>query len=128
MALVSAITTFVFVHGYLFYPAPIIRLITSDPNLVNDTVPILRLIITSMLLHSGVMVLFSAVAGIGDTKASFWIESVSIVIYLIYAYFVCVYKPQSLYVIWAAEFIYFGFLAIFSIAYFRWSKWRTYSI
>lgn len=125
---IGAIFTFVFVHGYLFYPRPIISLLTSQDYLIVETIPILRLIVSSMLIHAFVMVIFSAVSGVGDTRMSFIIEAGSIVIYLVYCYYVCIVNPQSLFVIWAAEFIYFGLLALFSLAYFKWSNWRNYTI
>ena len=126
--LVSAIFTFLFVHGYLFYPKPIIQLLTSDEHLIHETIPILRLIVSSMLIHSFVMVVFSAVSGVGDTRFSFIIEASSIVIYLMYCYYTCVVAPQSLFVIWSAEFVYFGLLALFSLAYFKWSNWKNITI
>lgn len=125
---ISTCVTFVFVHGYLFYPRTIVSLITTDPLIVEQSIPVLRLIVSSMLIHSTVMVLFNGVSGVGDTKWAFWIELVSIVIYLIYCYWVCIYQPQNLFVIWCAEFVYFGLLALFSWAYFKWSNWRTFEI
>lgn len=128
IGLISGVFTFVFVHGYLFYPRPIISLLTSQPYLVDETIPILRLIVSSMLIHSFVMVVFSAVSGVGDSKWSFLIEATTIMFYLIYCYYVCIVNPQSLFVIWSAEFLYFGLLALFSIAYFKWSNWKTFTI
>ncbi len=128
IGLVSGIFTFVFVHGYLFYPRPIISLLTNEEYLITETIPILRLIVSSMLIHSFVMVVFSAVSGVGDTKASFFIEATSILIYLVYCYYTCIVSPQSLFVIWSAEFVYFGLLAILSLGYFKWVKWKTITI
>lgn len=128
IGLISAAFTFVFVHGYLFYPGIIVDTLTDQQSLISETIPILRLIVSSMLIHSFVMVVFSAVSGVGDTKWSFIIETSSIVLYLIYCYYVCIVNKQSLLVIWSAEFIYFGLLALFSLAYFKWSNWKNYSI
>ncbi len=128
IGLISGIFTFLFVHAYLFYPRPIIALLTSPTYPIEETVPILRLIVSSMMIHSFVMVIFSAVSGVGDTKWAFIIESSAIFFYLIYCYYVCIVNPQSLFVIWSAEFLYFGLLALFSLAYFKWSNWKTYSI
>ncbi|MES2628192.1 MAG: MATE family efflux transporter [Bacteroidota bacterium] len=128
IGIISALFTLLFVHGYLLYPAAIIDLLTNQDYLITETIPILRLIVSSMLIHSFVMVLFSAVAGVGDTRWSFVIETSSIVLYLAYCYYVCIVNKQSLMVIWSAEFIYFGLLALFSLAYFRFSNWKNYNL
>ena len=128
LCIVSGITTAVFIHGLWFYPEFIVGIISPDVEVINGSKPILLMVTVSMILFSVTGVYFNAVSGIGDTKKAMWMEVISIVIYLIGAWYFAVHLSSSLMVVWGMEFVYFGLLGAFSLAYFKWYPWRDTTV
>lgn len=124
ISIISAITTFVVIHGFWFYPESIIGIITPQENLINGTTEILLVISYSMIIFSVAGVCFSAVAGLGFSNTSMYIEIINILFYLLFAYLVTFTFKGSLLQLWCIEFLYFGLLALFSIAFLTLYPWQ----
>lgn len=116
------------IHGYLLYPQLIITLLTDDAQLIADTAPVLQLVFFEAIVFILAIVLSNAVAGVGDTKASFLIENICITIYIAAAYVVTVLYPQPIIIVWCMEFVYFSLLLLFSFLYFKLRPWRQIKI
>ena len=124
----GTVCTVLLVHGYFFYPELVLRLLTDDLSLIADTAEILKVVSFSMVLFTISNVLFNAVGGIGDTRATFIIETLSIIGYLAMAYYLTIIADAPILHIWCLEFLYFGSLAIYSLAYFKLFNWKKFDI
>jgi Na+-driven multidrug efflux pump len=119
--LLSVISMLVVFHGALLYPETLVRLINHNPNMsdtvLNDSIFILKFISGSIFIFSVAVVYFNVIAGLGKTTIYFFIELVSILLYLIGCYFFIVRWNWDIKYIWAVEYIYFLGFGIFSTLY-----------
>ncbi|MGE5384163.1 MAG: MATE family efflux transporter [Omnitrophica WOR_2 bacterium] len=108
----------------LIIPKIIISVYTNDISLVNDTVPVLYVIVTALTFFSFSNILFNAVSGTERTEIALIIEVITISIYLIYAYFLVEKFKVPIYGVWTAEMVYFVLLGTFSFLYLRSGHWK----
>ena len=120
----SLLVTFVVIHGFWLYPESIIRIITTDVELIAISADIIKMLAYSMLIFSISSIFFAAIAGVGDSKESMYIEIFCLFTYLALAYGVSHVWGGNTKQMWALEFVYFGTLGIISFGYFKWYKWK----
>lgn len=125
---ISLLSTFIFVHPNLFYPEHIIPMIGTNAALLGDTIFTLQIVTGAMLLMAVSMPLLNMIAGSGDTNTSFYIELLSITIYLIFAYLLTIPYRQEIWVVWSLEYLYFFVMGVAGIYYIRRGKWKTIKI
>lgn len=114
-----------FFHGALLYPEALIGLINPSADYLSDSVEILQVIFGSILIFGISTPLFQTINGSGNTKATLIVELISIVIYLIAAYYFIKVWELTLLKIWTVEYIYFGTLLLASFIYLRFFNWRN---
>lgn len=105
-------------------PRLIISVYTSDVSLINDTLPVLYVIMTALLLFSFSNILFNGVSGTAKTEIALFIEVITIGIYLIAAYTYVEVLHLPIYLVWTAELVYFLILGILSFLYLRSKLWN----
>ena len=102
-----------------------IGIYTSNPIIFELTEPVLMVISGAIFVFSIGIIYYRAIAGTGKTLVAFWIEAITIFIYLIYVYYVTKINPSSLSVVWASEFVYFGFMSVIGYLYMKYGNWKT---
>lgn len=107
-----------------------ISLIAShqDTRLIADSVNPLLVVVMALPICSLSTVLFSSISGTGNTRAALILETITLVLYIIYMYWIVIYKQASVAICWTVEYVYWGCLLIFSIIYFRYAKWQNKKI
>lgn len=125
VVLLSLLSTLIFLPLLLAFPKNILQFYTSNPILIEESLPLLYVISASMLFFSIAYILFSSVTGTGKTQVSLSIEIGSIFIYLSIAYLIGVYLELSLVWVWCSEFIYFSMMALMSILYLKFGNWKS---
>jgi len=105
-----------------------LRITTSDPVLISDSMGCYFIIIGAMFLFSVSVILLSAVSGSGNTKAAMVIEFFNIAIYMIYVYLCAVVYTSSIEVVWFSEIIYWVMMGLFSAYYLTTRKWQHQKI
>tara|TARA_R110001592_G_scaffold9723_4_gene51474 strand:+ start:30316 stop:31659 length:1344 start_codon:yes stop_codon:yes gene_type:complete len=125
ISLLSLIATFIVIHGFWFYPEAIIGIITEDQELIRVTSDIIGIISYSMLIFAIASIFFAAIAGIGDSSQSMFIEIFCLFSYLALAYLVSHRWGGDVKDMWMLEFVYFSTLGIISFGYFKWYRWKT---
>jgi len=108
---------------YLF-PEPVLRIYTSEPELINEAIPSLRIILLVLLTLSISNVFFQSVSGTGNTRSALMIESSTLVIYIAWTWYFAIHLKAPLFVCWTVEWVYALFLGLFSFLYFRYAKWQ----
>lgn len=119
--LLSVLFIVVFFHGALLYPETLIRMVDHnpelDPQVLQNSVYILKFISGSIFIYSFAVVYFNSVAGLGETKMTFIVEVIAIALYLIGCYYFIYLWEWDIKDVWWVEYIYFCSLGLFSFIY-----------
>lgn len=119
--ILSAISIVLVFHGSFFYPEYLIKIVEHNPNIdpgiMQDSANALRFVSGSILIYAIIIVPFNSVSALGKTTASFLIEFISIIVYLIGCYLFIEKWQWDIVHIWWIEYLYFGSLGIFSTVY-----------
>ncbi len=117
----SVMFTLFFFHGALLYPEQLIALVDQNPvispDVLANSVKILKFVSGSVLIFSVVVVWFNTISGLGKTTISFIIEMAAIAVYLLACYFFIEKWQWSITEVWWVEYVYFISLGIFSLSY-----------
>ncbi len=108
---------------YLF-PEKLISVYSNNSQLISEAVPVLYVITTAMFFLAISFVVFYSVSGTGNTWISLLIEIISLIVYLLFTYFVAFRWQMPLKIVWCAEFVYFIMIGSLSAFYLRFGKWR----
>lgn len=96
----------------------------KTPKLVPDVLPALKVVLAALPILSVSGITFSAISGTGNTKAALILESLALVIYSIYMYWIVLVQQASTAVCWTVEYVYWGCLLISSVLYLKYAKWQ----
>jgi putative MATE family efflux protein len=126
--LCSLACTFVVTHANFFYPHAAVKVINNNPAILDETVLTLRIVSLAMLMFAISNAFTNMVSGTGATRASFMIEFISILFYLIMAILVTVVFPQPIHLVWCIEYVYFTLMIVAAVYYIRKGKWKSIKI
>ena len=87
--------------------------------------PTLRVVALALVFASAGTVWVNAVIGTGNSKITFLIEVISIIVYCAYVYVVLEVLKLSITVGWASELLYWSILFFLSYFYIRSGKWKS---
>lgn len=107
------------------FPELFLRIYTDNLDLVGDAVPSLWVMLSSYLLAVPGFIFFFSVSGTGNTQKALIIEVFSMVLYVSYAYVVCVWLHADVAVCWTTEHVYDTMLLIFPFLYLWKGNWRN---
>lgn len=112
----------------LAFPSLPLAIFTSDPIVLQGSAASLRVIGVAVLVVIPAEMVFSAVAGTGDTRTTLLIELVLSTTVLLYAYFAGIVFGLPLAAIWIGEII--GWLVCFllSLVWLRSERWKRVEI
>jgi len=105
-------------------PEYIIKIYTTDKELINEAIPIVYLISAAILFWSVLHNFYSVISGSGNTRTSLFIELITLGFYMAYVYVVAIAFRSSLLWIWSAEIVYIIILGGISILYLKTGKWK----
>jgi multidrug resistance protein, MATE family len=126
--LMTLLFLFIFFHGAILYPAQLIQMINPEEAFLPESASILKYIGGSIFLFGFCNVYFHAINGSGNTRFTFYVELISVLVYLIFAYlFIKVYQ-LDIYWVWTVEYIYFGVMGILSYGYLKLFNWQKKQI
>ena len=91
---------------------------------MEAALPVVRVVTSAMVLMSFAVVWMNAVTGTGNSRFTFLIELITIILYCIYVYVVLEVMQLSIVYGWMSEWLYW--LSIFSLSwlYIRSGKWK----
>ena len=94
-------------HGYLLYPERIASFFFEDSQGMEAMSATLKTAFVALQFYAMSSILISVLQGAGFTKHVFAIEFISVGIYVVFAYAMTLIWPQSIDVIWRADWVYF---------------------
>ena len=126
--LLTVVFLIVFFHGAILYPETMISLVNPNPEYMQQSVAILRFTFGSVLICGVGSVYFHAINGTGNTRYTFYVEGITVVLYIISAYLLIKIYKVELFWVWSVEYIYFGSISLFSFIYMRFFNWQKKQI
>lgn len=117
-----------FFHGAILYPEKMISMINPNIEYMEDSVAILRYITGSIFIYGIGSVYFQTINGSGNTRFTFFVELLSVGIYLIVAYLLIKVYQVDIFWIWSVEYVYFASMLLFSVAYLTFFNWHKKQI
>ena len=120
----TLIFLFLFFHGAVFYPEKLIEMINPEQAYIEKSAEILRYISVSIFMYGFFSVYFQTINGSGNTMASFMIEILCAIVYLLSSYLLIKVFQVDVRWIWTNEYIYFGSMGILSMLYLKFFDWK----
>lgn len=107
----------------LLFPKILLRIYTNDVNLINDALPILRVLIVSLILFCISTVNTNIIIATGETRFVFITGVISFAGYLLFAYVSIFIWKSSLFYVWCSDWInWIIFTLLSSIFFFSWKR------
>jgi len=128
MIILSLSATVIIVLSYIFIPEKIMGFYSKDVMLIKASIPVLYVISVTIIFFSVSYIIFSAVSGSGNTMYAFFIEAITIALYVSFAYLTGIVFKQKLFIVWSVEIVYFIVLGLLSYIYFIKYKWKNIEI
>lgn len=122
MSFITSIVTVLFVW---LFPYWLLGLVTSDVQVIQDSIMSLNIVCFATLIFSVSMVILSAVSGTGDTRAAMIIEIINIAAYLLFIILCSEVFHTSVEVVWLSEIQYWILMGVFSYVYLKNGKWKN---
>ena len=120
----SMITSLIVVIFTVLFSPLIFSVVTSNQQLVNDSMGSFYVIAFATIFFSISMILLSAVSGTGKTNVAMVIEIVNIFAYLLFVFVCTKVLFTSVEVVWCSEIQYWALMGLFSYLYLRSNKWK----
>lgn len=118
----------IFFHGAILYPEKLILIINPEAAYLKDSADILRFVTGSVFIYGIGSVYFQTINGSGNTRYTFLVELIAVVVYLITAYLLIKVYALDIFWIWSVEYLYFVCMAGLSIAYLKLFNWQKKQI
>ncbi len=115
----------VLVTFFMLAPRFAISIYTADQSLINQTLPVLYVIMGGLTIASVSNIAFNAVSGTARTEIALVIETLTIGIYLVFTYLFAVKFAFPVHFVWTVELIYFTIIGLLSYLYIRSGYWKT---
>jgi Na+-driven multidrug efflux pump len=97
----------------------------QDEAFITAAIPVVRVVTIAMVLMSFSVVWMNAVTGTGNSRITFLIELITIILYSIYVYVVLEKYSLSITIGWMSEWLYWLSIFFFSWIYMRSGKWKN---
>jgi Na+-driven multidrug efflux pump len=107
------------------FPGQLLSVFGQNEGFIQHAIPVVRVVTFAMVLMSFSTVWLNAVTGTGNSRITFLIEVITIILYCIYIYVVLEKFFLSIAYGWMSEWLYWISLFVFSWLYMRSGKWKT---
>lgn len=106
------------------FPQQLLAAYGQDEAFIVAAIPVVRVVTIAMVLMSFSVVWMNAVTGTGNSRITFLIELVTIILYCIYVWLVLEKYFLSITIGWMSEWLYWLSIFSFSYLYIRSGKWK----
>lgn len=111
-----------------FIPKFLISIYTSDPQLIQASIPSYYMIIGAAFVFSTSVIAFNGVLGTGNTNVGMVIEIITLAIYLVTVWVLAHVLKLPIEIVWICEYVYGIFMILFSWLYLAKGKWAKKTI
>ncbi len=107
------------------FPETLLSIYGQDEAFTMAAVPVTRIVTAAMVLMSFSVVLMNSVTGTGNSRVTFLIELITIILYCIYVYLVVEKYFLPITYGWMSEWLYWISIFSLSFLYMRSGKWKN---
>lgn len=107
------------------FPATLLSVFGQGAEFTKAAIPVVRVVTFAMVLMSFAVVWLNAVTGTGNSRATFAIEGITILLYCVYVYIVLEKKKLGITWGWMSEWLYWTSIFSLSYAYMRSGRWKN---
>jgi multidrug resistance protein, MATE family len=107
------------------FPATLLSIFGQDKEFIDTAIPVVRVVTAAMVLMSFSVIWLNAVTGTGNSRVTFFIELITIVLYCIYVYLTLEFYNLSITWGWMSEWLYWISIFFLSWLYMRSGKWKN---
>ncbi|MBL7744062.1 MAG: MATE family efflux transporter [Chitinophagaceae bacterium] len=107
------------------FPDIILSVYGQDETFITAAIPVVRVVTVAMVMMSFSVIWLNAITGTGNSRITFLIELITIVLYCIYVYVVLEKYFLSITYGWMSEWLYWLSIFCLSVVYMRTGKWRN---
>lgn len=109
---------------FSLFPTAVLRIYTDSRPLIENSVPSLWVMLSSYLIAIPGFILFNTVSGTGNTRSALWLDFVTLVVYVLYIFYIVLRMRAEVAVCWTSEHVYSGVLLILVWTYLRKADWQ----
>ena len=106
------------------FPGLFLSIFGQGEQFITDGIPVIRVVSLAMILMSFSVVWLHAVTGTGNTKVTFLIEAMAIVLYSAYVYIIMEVLKLPITFGWMSEWLYWTCMFIPAFIYLRSGRWK----
>jgi len=106
------------------FPSLFLSIYGQGDEFIRQGIPVIRVVSLAMILMSFSVVWLHAVTGTGNTKITFLIEVVTIILYCVYIYVVLEKLKLSITIGWMSEWLYWTCMFTPAFFYLRSGRWK----
>ncbi|MBI1835793.1 MAG: MATE family efflux transporter [Flavobacteriia bacterium] len=122
--ILTVLFLFAIFHGAIFYPEVLISIVNPKATYQVVSGEILRYVSLSIYIYGFFTVYFQTINGSGNTRVTFFIEVICVIIYIIVAYTLIKILSVDIFWIWSVEYVYFISMGVLSLLYLRLFDWK----
>lgn len=115
-------------HGYVLYPNFLAHWFFEEPEGLVAMAKTMQVIFIAVLIYAFTGIMLSTIQGSGATKVAFRIELIAVTIYMVVSASMTLIWPQSIWVIWRVEWVYFCMIGLGSWHYLRKETWNVLAV
>lgn len=111
---------------YFFFPLQILQIFSNDLEVINYSLPILKIVALNQAFLAFVVIMIGALRGAGDTKGAMYITIIRLwVIFIPLSYYLIIISNYGVAGVWIAEIISFMIVALIVIRRFMKMEWAN---
>jgi multidrug resistance protein, MATE family len=107
------------------FPAVLLSAYGQDEAFITAALPVVRVVTAAMVLMAFSVIWVNAVTGTGNSRITFLIELITIILYCIYVWLVLEKYSLSITIGWMSEWLYWLSMFFFAWLYMRSGKWKN---
>ncbi len=121
--LVSIVITAVPALLLLITPENIMLMVTNDSNIIDSSIPLLKMIFFVEIGIAAYTIYYNAIVGTGAITIGLVINIITAIIYISYVYYMIMTTDNLLWV-WSGEFVFSIIVFILSVIYLKSNRWQ----
>jgi putative MATE family efflux protein len=107
------------------FPQQLLSIFGQDEAFITAGVPVVRVVTSAMVLMSFAVIWLNAVTGTGNSRITFLIELITIILYCAYIYIVLEKYFLTITYGWMGEWLYWISMFVMSFLYIRSGRWKS---
>jgi len=113
---------------FFIFPELILMVYTSDPLLIQASIPSLRVMLIVVPFIGIANVYFQSVSGTGNTRTALALEVITLGVYIFYIWLSIIQLQFPLEYCWTCEYVYAIFIFALSFSYLKKGNWKNKKI